>query len=988
MRFKQTRRLMRFAFVNDAALTDKFVIERFSGSEYLSRDFSFDLELLSDDPNVALEDVQGRMVVVSLVRTDGSLRPFTGIVQRFVYVDSDMTGVHSYQAHIVPWLSYAHLRRDCRLFLDQNREQQLATLLEPYRDVADWQWKVTGELRQHTMCTQFNETDHNYLSYRLESDGYVTHFHHRDDGHTWTIHADTLNADPIDGPGPDVRFHADNGISSSQDSITRWTRHREWGASSIALSGYDFKKPTPALVSLPTLDRQAHLLALESHEFTGNYGYLNAADADRLARLRMEEIEVRAQLYEGHSTNPYLSVNRWFRLAGTPGGRIDAIGSDFVVNQIHHEGQNNYRQGADQPAFYRNRFVCHPRQTPWRPGRGWNSTPTCVSTPQTATISGRGGIGAIDVDEYGRVLLRFHWDRDGRSTCRARLMTAAGGGEHGLAGYPRIGSEAVVIFESGNPDHPIVTGLVANPERMPPWKLPEQANLSGLRSRENAGNSGNRPGGRSNHLVLDDTPERLQVQARSDHQASQLSLGHITRIEDTRGRQDARGQGYELRTDGHGAHRAALGLLTSTDGRPNAQGHLTDLREPLQRLTQAQNLHDSLSQAAQTAKAHDGSDQAPVVAALNQQANELQGTGGNPAQGEFPEFSAPHILTSSAAGIQSTAERSTHIASNEHTAMTSGGHTSIATGKSLLASVKERIRLFAYQAGMKLVAASGDIDITTLKDSINLLAKLNITQTADTITLSAKTRLIVSGGGSGTVWEAGGIRSSTAGTWTEHAASFAMNGPQAMGTPGLPQAAPLPLGQLDLLNQYINTGTGRLPQGVRQGQFKVLDAEGGTHAGSLDSQGFQSVAQVPMGMAEVSYERDPRDPWEGGSYLGENTWPAGAKAEAASALPDGQTADTAHGIDEHSVSAPDSAASAPDSVVSALTPADLVHHAEAAQQALQVAQVVQHGGPQAVAQATQLAAGQLTRQTPSALTTPVIPTQPTAEDLVPFDLTR
>ena len=42
-----------------------------------------------------------------------------------------------------------------------------------------------------------------------------------------------------------------------------------------------------------------------------------------------------------------------------------------------------------------------------------------------------------------------------------------------------------------------------------------------LRSRELGG------GARGNHLVLDDTREMLQAQLKSDHQCSQLSLGHI-----------------------------------------------------------------------------------------------------------------------------------------------------------------------------------------------------------------------------------------------------------------------------------------------------------------------------------------------------------------------------------------------------------------------------------------------------------------------------
>jgi type VI secretion system secreted protein VgrG len=119
---------------------------------------------------------------------------------------------------------------------------------------------------------------------------------------------------------------------------------------------------------------------------------------------------------------------------------------------------------------------------------------------------------------------------------------------------PRVGEEVAVVFLDGNIDHPVILGALYNYTHMPPWQLPEQQALSGLRSRELQAGDGS---GRGNHLVLDDTAGKIQAQLKSDHQCSQLSLGHIARIEDTSGRKDARGEGWELRTDGHGVARAA-----------------------------------------------------------------------------------------------------------------------------------------------------------------------------------------------------------------------------------------------------------------------------------------------------------------------------------------------------------------------------------------------------------------------------------------------
>jgi type VI secretion system secreted protein VgrG len=143
---------------------------------------------------------------------------------------------------------------------------------------------------------------------------------------------------------------------------------------------------------------------------------------------------------------------------------------------------------------------------------------------------------------------------------------------------PRIGQEVLVDFLGGDPDMPIVEGSVHNAANMSPWSLPDQQALSGFRSRELTPGGGNNAAGRSNHLILDDTEQKIQAQLKSDHQHSSLSLGHITRIEDHQGRKDPRGEGFELRTDGHGVVRAKDGLLISTEGRAKAQAHAKDDR--------------------------------------------------------------------------------------------------------------------------------------------------------------------------------------------------------------------------------------------------------------------------------------------------------------------------------------------------------------------------------------------------------------------------
>jgi len=253
---------------------------------------------------------------------------------------------------------------------------------------------------------------------------------------------------------------------------------------------------------------------------------------------------------------------------------------------------------------------------------------------------------------------------------------------------------------------------------MPPWALPGQQALSGIRSQELA--SGGNAGGRSNHLVFDDTNGQIQVQLRSDHQTSQLSLGYITRIDGNRGRSDRRGEGWELTSDAWGAIRAGRGMLISTEARPNAMSQAKDMAETTQRLSSAVDLQEQLVSMAQHYGAQDKQEgqQNGAIDDLKSQNQGIRGSG----KGAFPELAEPHLVMASSAGIELSSAQSTHIASEGHTAITSGKSLSIASVDGLFASVGKTFRLFVHKAGMKLIAAGGKVSVQAREDDVEVIA--------------------------------------------------------------------------------------------------------------------------------------------------------------------------------------------------------------------------------------------------------------------------
>ncbi len=91
-----------------------------------------------------------------------------------------------------------------------------------------------------------------------------------------------------------------------------------------------------------------------------------------------------------------------------------------------------------------------------------------IPGPQTAKVVGQ---GEIDVDEYGQILVAFHWDRDKTASRRVRVAQVWSGKNWGGIYIPRVGQEVIVQFLEGDPDQPIIVGTVYNAENMPPYSL-------------------------------------------------------------------------------------------------------------------------------------------------------------------------------------------------------------------------------------------------------------------------------------------------------------------------------------------------------------------------------------------------------------------------------------------------------------------------------------------------------------------------------------
>ncbi|MEG1118334.1 MAG: type VI secretion system Vgr family protein, partial [Janthinobacterium sp.] len=243
----QENRLLRMDFPHDDGPPDTaLLVNSLRAHEAMSRDFRFDVELLSDNPHLPLTAMMGRMVTISMVRNDGSLRHFNGYVGEFRLLRSD-GGFAFYQMVLQPWLAFSRLRMDNVSFHGRTVIDISETTFNHYLQ-RDWQNRLHEEKAILTCANQHNETDYNHLHRRWEEQGIHYWYEHRADGHTLCLGDNTWLTDSIDssdghaGEADAMAFRSGAG-SLECDGIRDWQAIRKIASGSLTLASFNYKQP-------------------------------------------------------------------------------------------------------------------------------------------------------------------------------------------------------------------------------------------------------------------------------------------------------------------------------------------------------------------------------------------------------------------------------------------------------------------------------------------------------------------------------------------------------------------------------------------------------------------------------------------------------------------------------------------------------------------------------------------------------------------------
>ncbi|MEO6804280.1 MAG: type VI secretion system tip protein TssI/VgrG [Granulicella sp.] len=511
----QTDRVMKFT---SPLGPDVLVIESLEGVEGISRLFDFQAELLADTGTViAPADMIGKKVTAEIAQLDvqGS-RYVNGIVAAFEQIAGD-TDFDVYRIHLVPSLWQLTLSSNCRVFQSKTVMDIIKEVIQTYGiSMGD---QTTQSFQKLDYCTQYFETDFNFISRLAEQHGIFYWFEHTDSdnkvlfGDARTVYTDC----------PVV-----NSVTYSPNSDKEQSRYVstmvEFSVTATMVVGkhstldYDYRSYKVHKIDSTTSASPFVNNAYERYTFPGGEeGYVKDVatplttpnHATAFLAHQTDATDAGAEIFHGVSNaRSFLSGYTFTMTDHTR----SAWNRKYLLTEIVHRviqvppyrssGKGNSEEG------YQNRFSAISTDIVYRPNA---VTPKpLIYGPQTALVVTASGED-IHLDKLGRVCVQFFWDRlRAASTVDNTWLRVAqpwAGNGWGTFFWPRVNDEVIVQFLNGDPDNPIIVGSVYNGVNVPKYQLPDMSTRTGVVTRSSKGGSADN----ANELRFEDKTGSEQI---------------------------------------------------------------------------------------------------------------------------------------------------------------------------------------------------------------------------------------------------------------------------------------------------------------------------------------------------------------------------------------------------------------------------------------------------------------------------------------------
>jgi type VI secretion system secreted protein VgrG len=474
----------------------------FSGREAISQPFAFELELVSERPDIDLESLLHQPAFLAFAPGGNGIH---GLIYRVAQGESGKR-LHRYHVTLRPQLAYLAHRVNQRIFQHLTVEKIISQVLEEHgiqNNAYAFQFGPTV-YPEREYCVQYDESDLHFIQRLCEEEGIHYHFQHSTDGHV-LVFGDDQTVFPKLTP---TAYQQDSGLVADEPVVKRFALRLETRTNRVTRRDYDFEKPR---LLMEAAFNSEFTPDLEDYDYPGRF--VERERGKHLSQRALERHRSDYELATGDSDQPLLVSGHYLNLGAHPREEWNQL---WLLTEISHEGKQpqvleesvtSHTQASDGfQQGYRNRFNATPWDVLHRPPL--NHPKPKVLGSQTAVVTGPQG-EEIHCDEYGRVKVQFHWDREGqgndKTSCWLRVASSWAGDRYGGIAIPRVGMEVLVTFLEGDPDQPLVTGCLYHAEHLVPYELPANKTRSVFKTLSSPG------GGGYNELRIEDKKGEEQI---------------------------------------------------------------------------------------------------------------------------------------------------------------------------------------------------------------------------------------------------------------------------------------------------------------------------------------------------------------------------------------------------------------------------------------------------------------------------------------------
>ncbi len=668
------------------------------------------------------------------------VRTLHGVVKSFrrLSTSADET---TYQLTLVPRIALLQFTRQSAIYQNVSVPELVEQILRRHGlEGADFEFRLTREYPVRELITQWQETDLAFVQRILAEVGIF-----------WRTEMDAKRQQDVvvflDTQaqylfGTRLPLRSSSGTSDNgQASIWAIRTSHQVVSNSVTTRDYNYRQAQTPQDSTESLSGDDGTTTGEVYHYAEPF--LSAGDSDTpeagafYARLRHERLLNAQQQVTGRSTSPALLPGQVLESdVPLPGGLKEGM----VITRIRSRGSRRRSFILDFDAIPYSETVCFRPPQVSRPVVGG----TLVARVESETT----GDSYAWLDPLGRYRVRLNVDRSdspaGEAYLWLRLAKPYAGYEYGWHAPLLDGTEVAVAFDAGDPDRPYIASALhdsAHPDHV----TQDNSTRSVLRTPSN------------NKLRLEDQREQEHIKLATEYGKSQLNMGHLVNAE-----RQARGTGFELRTDEYGALRAARGLFLSADEQPKAQGEVLEMRAAVSQITQANNEMQALHDAAQTAQA--------LVCDIRAQRAHLDE--------RLKQLQSAVLLASAPRGVAFTSGEHVQLTAGQNVMINAGRHLDLGAMKNISVAAEESLGLFVHKVGMKLIAGQGDMVIQAQHNTMALSAEkqISITSTEDEIIISTPKTLTLNGGGSYLKLSENGIEHGSQGNMVMKVAKYLVPG--------------------------------------------------------------------------------------------------------------------------------------------------------------------------------------------------------------------